>query len=238
MTSQLAMFLMLLLLGSAGGLAAQPRPAPAGGGPKRRPQPKPSGGGGGVIPASSSAPPFPQVIPKDLPPFPGPGWVPDAPPPAAVQSRAAALLGPLWSGGQGTFKAEQTAGRWIVYQAALTKRGDGTTTKGVVAFREAFGSSTAPSSSPPQLAAVVSPATGDIVPAVAPTGHPTIRMGSKGAAVAEAQRLLGVQPADGIFGPATKTIAVAFQAAHGLAPDGIIGPKSWAVLLAGGGAKA
>jgi len=74
--------------------------------------------------------PWPQVVPAGLPAFPGHGWTPDNPPPAAVQSRAWALLHQLWTGGAGTFKTEQTGGRWITYQAQPMG-----TKRGVVAYR-------------------------------------------------------------------------------------------------------
>ena len=67
--------------------------------------------------------------------------------------------------------------------------------------------------------------------------HPVIRLGATGAAVKLAQQRLnahGARPqltADGDFGALTKTAAVAFQRGHSLAPDGIIGPATWAALL-------
>jgi len=36
--------------------------------------------------------------------------------------------------------------------------------------------------------------------------------------------------ADGIFGPKTEEAVKAWQKNHGLVPDGIIGPKTWASL--------
>lgn len=56
-----------------------------------------------------------------------------------------------------------------------------------------------------------------------------IRKGSKGEDVKRLQMLLGIE-ADGVFGQETHEAVVAFQAAHGLTPDGIVGPKTWAVL--------
>jgi hypothetical protein len=49
-----------------------------------------------------------------------------------VQQRARDLVSPLWARGSGTFKIEQTAGRWIAYQAQVVASGK----KGVVAYRE------------------------------------------------------------------------------------------------------
>jgi hypothetical protein len=74
--------------------------------------------------------PWPQAMPAGLPPFGPAGWVYDQPPPAAVQARAWQLLSSLWSKGAGATKTEQTAGRWITYQAQPMG-----TKKGVVAYR-------------------------------------------------------------------------------------------------------
>ena len=65
---------------------------------------------------------------------------------------------------------------------------------------------------------------------------PTIRRSSRGQHVMTAQRRMqargyDVAP-DGIFGPQTEAATRQFQRANGLTADGIIGPKSWAVLLA------
>jgi len=47
-----------------------------------------------------------------------------------------------------------------------------------------------------------------------------------GADVAAWQRLAEVLPADGIFGSDTEKATKAWQAAHGLLPDGIVGPQT------------
>jgi peptidoglycan DL-endopeptidase CwlO len=66
------------------------------------------------------------------------------------------------------------------------------------------------------------------------TGAATsLRTGSRGPAVAAAQRALGIG-ADGVFGPQTRQAVVAFQAAHGLAADGVIGPITASALGLGG----
>jgi hypothetical protein len=46
------------------------------------------------------------------------------------------------------------------------------------------------------------------------------------------QLVVGVT-ADGKFGPATEAAVKAFQAAHGLAQDGIVGPDTWGALVNG-----
>jgi len=64
---------------------------------------------------------------------------------------------------------------------------------------------------------------------------PTLRTGSRGSAVREAQTLLrtaGHSPGgvDGIFGPRTLAAVRSFQRAKGLAVDGVIGPRTWYAL--------
>jgi peptidoglycan hydrolase-like protein with peptidoglycan-binding domain len=70
------------------------------------------------------------------------------------------------------------------------------------------------------------------IPATAPTGQPTLRRGMKGPAVQDLQARLGLALTDGIFGALTEVAARDFQRRHGIVPDGIVGPKTWALLLA------
>jgi peptidoglycan hydrolase-like protein with peptidoglycan-binding domain len=66
----------------------------------------------------------------------------------------------------------------------------------------------------------------------------TIRQGSTGAAVREAQYLLArdryltAPEIDGVFGPHTNTAVRGFQHDQGLGVDGIVGPQTWGKLLA------
>src|SRR5688500_13100636 len=69
------------------------------------------------------------------------------------------------------------------------------------------------------------------------SSKPTLRSGSKGAAVKELQvrlKAAGFNPgtADGAFGPKTLAAVKAFQKSRGLSADGVVGPKTWGKLLA------
>jgi peptidoglycan hydrolase-like protein with peptidoglycan-binding domain len=64
---------------------------------------------------------------------------------------------------------------------------------------------------------------------------PTVKKNSSGDAVKLAQQLLtdyGYDPGavDGAFGPKTEQAVKQFQTDFGLTVDGIVGPKSWAML--------
>lgn len=66
---------------------------------------------------------------------------------------------------------------------------------------------------------------------------PTIKEGSKGPAVSEAQDLLNKKgnyglAVDGVFGAKTKIAVIDFQTKNALTADGIIGPQTWVKLLA------
>jgi len=64
-----------------------------------------------------------------------------------------------------------------------------------------------------------------------------LRMGARGSAVADVQRMLGI-PADGVFGRQTRRAVRAFQAARGLEVDGVVGPITRGALGGGGGGSA
>jgi len=58
----------------------------------------------------------------------------------------------------------------------------------------------------------------------------TLRIGDKGSDVAEVQERLGLLEPDGVFGSTMLQAVEAFQAAHQLDPDGVVGPKTFKAL--------
>jgi hypothetical protein len=56
-----------------------------------------------------------------------------------------------------------------------------------------------------------------------------LNKGDEGPSVRKLQQLLKVK-VDGDFGPKTESAVKAFQRSHGLLPDGLVGPKTWAGL--------
>lgn len=67
------------------------------------------------------------------------------------------------------------------------------------------------------------------IPAKDAKNRPTVRRGMRGPAVKQLQELLGLG-ADGIFGANTEAKVRAWQRAHDLVADGIVGPRSWDML--------
>lgn len=60
-------------------------------------------------------------------------------------------------------------------------------------------------------------------------GRPTLRRGATGTLVRAIQSKCGLA-VDGQFGPDTEAAVRAFQRAHRLVPDGIVGPTTWKML--------
>ena len=58
----------------------------------------------------------------------------------------------------------------------------------------------------------------------------TLKLNSRGADVITLQHHLNLAE-DGIFGKITEETVKAFQRARGLTPDGIVGPKTWQLIL-------
>jgi hypothetical protein len=199
----------------------------------------------------AAAPPaWPAAIPLGLPPFPGPGWVPDSPPPPPVVARAVALLPQLWARGAGASATEQTAGRWISYVARMLG-----TKKSVLAYRLAAPvvpvspmpmPMASPMAYPPGIVpAVYHPAAAPMPgmpipahpvnmgpPAAPATALPTLRLthpNTKGPSVIYLQQKLGIN-SDGVFGSGTDKAVRGYQQARGLKADGIVGPATWHAL--------
>jgi hypothetical protein len=65
----------------------------------------------------------------------------------------------------------------------------------------------------------------------------SLKLGASGAAVVTLQKRLAelgyAVKDDGSFGPKTKAAVTLFQRERGLLPDGVVGRKTWAVLVAG-----
>jgi hypothetical protein len=205
--------LLALLLALLWGVGRRDSPVP---GPS--PSPSPSRPTTPVDVPTITTPPWPQTMPAGLPSWPS-GWEPDTPVGPGVAARASDLLRSLWSGGAGTRRTEQTAGRWITYVA--TPMGS---KRGVVAYRQRAAAPAAPAPKPAAPAAV---------PASLPrprTALRTIRLGSRGPDVVVLQKRLGLAQ-DGIFGPKTRASVIRYQASSGLVQDGIVGPKTWASLM-------
>lgn len=68
-----------------------------------------------------------------------------------------------------------------------------------------------------------------LIPATDSKKRPTLRRGSKGDLVVVMQKRLKLG-ADGVFGARTEAAVRDFQRAMGAVPDGIVGPKTWAML--------
>jgi peptidoglycan hydrolase-like protein with peptidoglycan-binding domain len=132
-----------------------------------------------------------------------------------------ALLPQLWKSGAGTFKTEQTAGRWITYKAVPMGA-----KKGVVAYRLVAPAATyTPTTTPTTYTPTSSPASSSS----SPLGLPTLRRGNKGPSVVALQQRLGID-ADGDFGKKTEQAVIAFQRSQGLSPDGVVGKNTWIAL--------
>lgn len=198
--------------------------------------PPPDYGGGEVDPditdllepqSGTSPPAWPQVVPRGLPRFPGPGWEFDNPPSPRVVARAKALVNPLWAKGDGWWRIERTGGRWTAYRAEIVSSGK----KGVVVYRVKRGGAARRPATPPAIDRELM--------STNPTGPamPVLRRGAGQPPAAPmhqvrlVQQQLGVTPANGRFGPLTEAAVRKYQTANGLKSDGIVGPETWNALL-------
>jgi N-acetyl-anhydromuramyl-L-alanine amidase AmpD len=69
-----------------------------------------------------------------------------------------------------------------------------------------------------------------VVPAVDSENRPTLRRGATGDLVGLIQTKIGI-PTTGSFDANTEAAVRRFQRDHGLVPDGIVGPRTWATLM-------
>jgi N-acetylmuramoyl-L-alanine amidase-like protein/putative peptidoglycan binding protein len=69
-----------------------------------------------------------------------------------------------------------------------------------------------------------------IIPATDSENRPTLRRGDTGELVEIVQRKVGV-PVNGTFDAVTEAAVRQFQSKHGLVPDGIVGPRTWAATI-------
>jgi lysozyme family protein len=143
-------------------------------------------------------------------------------------------------------QVEQTAGEWITYRAEITRGGK----HGVVAYRPKRGAKPAPAPkapapppahAPPPYASKTSsaPAPAPALPRpssptdLRPVLHQGAGMGGLAALqpwVKQVQVALQLPLVDGKMGPGTVGAVKAFQRAHGLDDDGVVGAQTWAAL--------
>ncbi len=169
--------------------------------------------------ATSTAVHWTGNAPAGLPPFPS-GWRPAATPPSVV-SRAWALMGTL---PVGETKYEKSGDGWLAFHAS-TEHGK----KFVTAWEPKGAVVPAAPVGVPVISPMVMQHPAAAPAAVVPhAAHPIIQKGDKGPAVQLWQQRAGIQPADGDFGPHTKSETIAWQRARGLQPDGVVGPLTWA----------
>jgi N-acetyl-anhydromuramyl-L-alanine amidase AmpD len=69
-----------------------------------------------------------------------------------------------------------------------------------------------------------------VIPGVDSDNRPTLRRGARGDLLKLVQKKVGV-PTTGTFDANTEAAVRQFQRDHGLVPDGIVGPRTWATLM-------
>lgn len=197
------------------------------------------------MPAWPAAP-----VPGSLPPFPGPGWVPDEPVTATVAARAAYWNPQLWDYTNKTIRKayvqEQFGGSWVTFSAAWHPGASGPQT---YMATEAWRIASAPPIAPPTTPV------GPVAPAPTPTPGmlakpaPVSPYPGTGAYASNAPYILRYQTAlaylaqsygfskwnpgalDGKYGPNTVAAVRAFQGDQSVSPvDGMCGAATAAAL--------
>lgn len=185
-----------------------------------------------VIPPVPTAPPVPPgalppmppwggtVVPSTLPPFPGPGWVPDVPVTDTVAQRASYWNPQLWDYPTKTIRKpyvqEQLGGQWVTFAAAWHPGDAGPQT---YMATEAWRLADAPPIAPP------TPAPTPIVPAHMPPPGDSSPVQTAALRMADALTAHGYKQAD-------QGLYRAFQAAAGLSADGFPGTGTMGKLTA------
>lgn len=96
----------------------------------------------------------------------------------------------------------------------------------------------APYAAAPSLAAPTAvDTTASVAAAAARRSMPAVRPGMTNESVKKLQRLLGVTPHSGWYGPKTRAAVRKFKSSHGLGSGTVFGKKAWKKLLAEHGAK-
>lgn len=164
-----------------------------------------------VVPAAPAAPPAPQVLA-----------------PTAIPASVVARGIRVGASGEGVAIIQRVVG------ATPDGRFGSRTRAAVIAFQRSHGLVADGIVGPLTWAAIVAAANGGssvTTPSAIPAAQVArgIRQGASGASVVVIQRIVGAS-ADGRFGPRTKAAVRAWQAAHGLVADGIVGPLTWAAM--------
>jgi peptidoglycan hydrolase-like protein with peptidoglycan-binding domain len=164
---------------------------------------------------------------------------------AAIQSPEAGNLQAQWKtwyGNLGMFDkmsdstTAEASNRRTVFNAAnhqpeaLASAAD-LTPQQMVAKQDAIAQAPGLSPAQKQVALAANPTIPTSHPGIAgAANHSTIRLGSTGADVSTWQGIVGV-PVTGKFDSATATATRAYQTAHKLTADGVVGPQTWATAM-------
>ena len=165
---------------------------------------------------------------------PGGGGVPVPPPPAPPEPAPAPPAEPVLQQGATGLAVEQVQEDLNRHGTSLAVDGNfgPLTHEAVVEFQQSNGLAPDGIVGPLTWAALASATSHpDQVP---PGAEGTLQEGNAGPAVTLLQRLLNEQGAglavDGQYGPNTRGAVTEFQLRHGLQPDGVAGPVTWAAL--------
>lgn len=183
-------------------------------------------------------------VPANLPPFPGPGWVADAPVTSAVGDRAKYWGPQLWNYGTKTivkpFVQEQFGGRWLSFVAAWHPGDKGAQTfMAVEAWRLATaqpvqetGPAKAPTTPPPSTQVVSLPPPADVMPYPGPGAWQNnsayiqrVQTALTWVAWKLSDPTLDPHGVDGVMGPNSKNAVLAFQHRYQLTADGMAGKE-------------